>query len=95
MNCSKQIVLTGYRVQYVNLREPKPRTPREAIYIADQQWHEAMGLLGMNVREAIVRLYERGGYHAHSVERIKPKRVAEIDLCQLWGQTPATVEDTE
>lgn len=96
MTCSKQIVLTGYRVQYVDLREPKPRTPREEVYIADQQWHEAMGLVGQNVLDAIVTRYERAGYHAYCVEKIKPKRVAEIDLCRLWDQTesPATVEAT-
>ncbi len=35
MTCAKKIVLTGYRVQLVDLREPKPRTPQEHIHVAD------------------------------------------------------------
>lgn len=31
MKCRKQLVLTGYRVQFLDLREPKPRTPQEQI----------------------------------------------------------------
>ena len=92
MKCSKRIVLTGYRVQFVDLREPKPRTPREELYTVDQQWCDAMGLLGLNVLDAIKSRYEHGGYHAYSVEVIKPKRVVEADLRQLWesAEPPAT-----
>ena len=86
MKCTKNIVLTGYRVQYVDLRDPKPRTPREEIYVVDQQWHAAMGHLGLNVRDAIVKRYEYGGFHAFSVEQVKPKKVVEVDLSQLWEQ---------
>ncbi len=93
MKCRKQLVLTGYRVQFVDLREPKPRTPQEQIHVADRQWLDAMGLIGHNVADAIKSQYEKGGYKVFSVQPIKPKRVAEIDLCQLWAATeeaPAT-----
>lgn len=94
MNCRKQLVLTGYRVQFVDLREPKPRTPREKIHVADNQWLYAMGLTGQNVIANIQEQYERAGYKVFAVEPIKPKRVAEIDLCQLWEQlAPATAEE--
>lgn len=84
MKCRKQLVLTGYRVQFVDLREPKPRTPQEQIHVADRQW-----------LDAIKTQYEKGGYMVFSVQPIKPKRVVEIDLCQLWEQTaPAATEDT-
>ena len=91
MKCTKNIVLTGYRVQFVDLRDPKPRTPQEDIYVVDQQWHEAMGFLGLNVRDAIVKRYEYGGFHAFSVEQIKPKCVVELDLKQLYENQTAQV----
>ena len=95
MKCRKQLVLTGYRVQFVDLREPKPRTPQELIHVADRQWLDAMGLTGHNVADAIKSQYEKGGYKVFSVQPIKPKRVAEIDLCQLWEQlaSPTTEEE--
>ena len=95
MKCRKQLVLTGYRVQFVDLREPKPRTPQEQIHVADRQWLDAMGLIGHNVADAIKSQYEKGGYKVFSVQPIKPKRVAEIDLCQLWERlaSPTTEEE--
>lgn len=86
MKCRKDLVLTGYRVKFVDLREPKPRTPQERIYVADSQWLNALGLIGQNVIANIQEQYERAGYKVFCVEPIKPKRVAEIDLCQLWEQ---------
>ncbi|MBE6960214.1 MAG: hypothetical protein E7448_05785 [Ruminococcaceae bacterium] len=94
MQCRKQLVLTGYRVHYVDLREPKPRTPQEQIHVVDRQWLDALGLIGHNVADAIKSQYERAGYKVFGVEPIKPKRVAEIDLCQLWEQlVPSTAEE--
>ena len=87
MMCRKQLVLTGYRVQFVDLREPKPRTPQEQIHVADRQWLDAMGLIGHDVADAIKHQYEKGGYKVFSVQLIKPKQVVEVDLCQLWDQT--------
>ena len=95
MKCRKQLILTGYRVQFVDLRESKPRTPQEQIHVADRQWLDAMGLTGQNVIANIQEQYERAGYKVFGVEPIKPKRVAEIDLCQLWEQLalPTTEEE--
>ena len=84
MTCTKQLVLTGFRVQYIDLREPKPRTPMEEIYVVDSQWTGAMGFLGLNLQDGIKKRYEFGGYHVISIQPLKPKRVAEVDLCQLW-----------
>lgn len=92
MKCTKKLVLTGYRVQFVDLREPKPRTLQEQIHVADHQWLDAMGLTGQNVIANIREQYERAGYRVFGVEPVKPKRVAEINLCQLWEQL--TTEET-
>ena len=54
-----------------------------------------MGLTGQNVIANIQEQYERAGYKVFAVEPIKPKRVAEIDLCQLWEQlTPPATEES-
>lgn len=97
MICRKQLVLCGYRVQYIDLREPKPRTPKDAIHVADNQWVYAMGLTGQNILANIQEQYERIGYKVFAVEPIKPKRVVELDLCQLWEQAepPVTEESKE
>lgn len=93
MKCRKQLVLTGYRVQFVDLREPKPRTPQEQIHVADRQWLDAMGLIGHNVADAIKSQYEKGGYKVFSVQPIKPKRVVELDLCQLWNEAEQPISE--
>ena len=93
MKCRKQLVLTGYRVQFVDLREPKPRTPQEQIHVADRQWLDAMGLTGQNVIANIQEQYERTGYKVFSVEPIKPKRVVELDLCQLWNEVEPPISE--
>ena len=92
MNCRKEIVLTGYRVRYIDLREPKPRTPKEAVHVMDRQWLDALGLTGQTAAGNIRDQYERGGFKVFAVEPIKPKRRVELDLCQLWesAESPAT-----
>lgn len=89
MKCTKNIVLTGYRVQFVDLRDPTPRTPREEIYVVDQSWNDAIGIVGMNTHDVITERYRRGGFHVYSVEQIKPKRVVELDLKQLYENQTA------
>ena len=97
MKCNKLLVMTGYRVQFVDLREPKPRTPREEIHVADNTWIDACGLLGIVPADRIRDWYEAGGYKVISIETSKPKRTILLDLRQLWavaGQ-PGTEERTE
>ena len=92
MNCTKKITITGYLVKYADLREPKPRTIHEEVYTLDKDGADALGLMGLNVADYITARYERGGYHVTGVERIAPKRVLSLDLCQLWNTAalPAT-----
>ena len=97
MKCRKQLVLTGYRVQFVDLREPKPRTPREEIHVADRQWLDALGVIGKNATGIIREQYAKAGYEVFSVEQIKPKRTLWLDLCELWNEaeSPATITNEE
>ena len=95
MNCTKKITITGYLVKYADLREPKPRTIHEEIYALDKDGVDALALMGVNVADFITSRYERGGYHVVSVERITPKRVVTVDLCELWteAELPTAKED--
>ena len=94
MTCTKRISMTGFLVRYVDLREPKPRAAHESVYVMKNDALAALGLMGLNVLEFITTRYERGGYHVIGIAPAKPKRVAEIDLRQLWEQSAqsATVE---
>lgn len=84
MKCTKKIVITAYKVQYVDLREEKPRTPREEIYTIDKDLADAMGLLHLDITDAIRTRYERAGYKAFSIEKITPKCEVTLDLNQLY-----------
>ena len=94
MTCTEQISMTGYLVRYVDLREAKPRTIHESVYVMEKDALAALGLLGLNVLDFITTRFERGGYHVIGIAPAKPKRVAEIDLRQLWEKSAqsATVE---
>lgn len=97
MNCRKYFVLTGYRVQYVDLRESKPRTIHEEIHVADSEWIDACGVLCVSPPDRIKDWYEVGGYKVISIEKVKPKRTTVLDLRQLWEQAelPEAVSSDE
>lgn len=84
MKIGKQVTMTGYRVQFVDLREPKPRPVKEDVCVLDAAQLDALGLLGQNPVAEIEHRYERGGFHVIAVEKIG-KRVACLDLEQLWS----------
>lgn len=93
MKCRKEIVLTGYRVQYVDLREPRHlRKVCEEVYPIDKPGLESLNMMGVNVLDFIESRYSRAGYHVVGVERITPKRSATLDLRDLWAaaEPPAT-----
>ena len=97
MTCTKLITMTAFLVRYVDLREAKPHCIHEDVYVLDKDAMNALEALRMNVADFITARYQRGGYHVIGIAPAKPKRVAEIDLCQLWEQSapPATAEAGE
>ena len=95
MKCRKEIVLTGYRVQYIDLREPKPRTPKETVHVMDSQWLYALALTGQTAAGMIQEQFERSGYKVFSVELIKPKRCVELDLLQLWNNAEQSATEMQ
>lgn len=95
MRCRKEIVLTGYRVQYIDLREPKPRIPRVEIHVTDSTWIDACGLLGVVPADRIRDWYKTGGYKVINIETIKPKRTILLDLLQLWEAAKLPVTEVQ
>lgn len=93
MNCKKEIILTGYRVQLLDLREPKPRTVHEDTYTVDKAWSDAAAMMHLDVTEVIKARYEKGGYRVISLERIGPKRVVTLDLNRLFTEAATTPEE--
>lgn len=90
MNCTKELTLTGYQIRYADLREPKPRTIHDEVCVLDRDSLDALGQLRLSVADFIAARYERGGYHVISLERIAPRRVAKLDLHQIWNELGPT-----
>ena len=86
LKCTKKIIITAYKVQFVDLREEKPRTPKEEIYTIDKDWADAMGLLHQDITDAIRTRYEHAGYKAFSIEKITPKCEVTLDLNKLYKE---------
>ena len=84
MTCMKSLTLTGYSVQYVDLRDAKPRTVREEVYPMDEDAKAACLMLGLGVTDFIRSRYERGGYHVTSVQKLGDKRQTAVNLRHLW-----------
>lgn len=84
MNCRKQIVMTGYHVQFVDLREPKPRTVYDETYVLDRKFIDSLGVVRINVIDYITEKYAKAGYHVCNVQKAHSKRAAYVDLRQMW-----------
>jgi len=95
MKCRKQLVLTGYTVKYVDLRESKPRPLYTEVFTLEKADSDALAALGMNVANFITDRYKRSGYHVTNLERINSNRHAFVDLYQLWEQSaPVVVKES-
>lgn len=78
------MMLTAYRVQYVDMREPKPRTIHTEVYVLDAGTIGALSHTGQAVPDFIRRRYETGGYMVITVEREPGRRQIPLDLQALW-----------
>lgn len=68
-NSHKSISLTGYRVTFVDLREPKPRDQHTEIIVYDKEMIRAAEVLNLSVIDLIVERFAKGGYVVCSVEK--------------------------
>ncbi len=91
----KQMVLTGYKIQYVDRRDPRPRTVHEEVFVMDCKWIEALNLIHIDIVDYIREKYARNGYAVSTVERINARRRVSVDLQQLWEDAePSPSVDT-
>lgn len=95
MNCKKELVLTGFEVQFVDIREMKPRTVHTEIYTVDKDFLEALGMVHLEITEVIRSRYEQLGFKAFSVSKISPKRVVTLDLNRLFTEAATTPEESQ
>lgn len=84
MNSMKRITLTGYTVQYVDLRAPKPRPVTTEIFPLDEEIKTALNLLGRDVTGYIREKYENHGFHCIEVSKIPGKQIRYVDYRMLW-----------
>ena len=84
MNSMKRIILTGYTVQYVDLRASKPRPVTTEVFPLDEECKAALNLLGRNVLDYIREKYENRGFHCIEVAKIPGKQIRYVDYRMLW-----------
>lgn len=79
----RTVNMTGYTVEYVDLRQSKPRTVNKETVVLDAETIRAADVIGVNVADYIKRYFEKGGYSVISVAK-GDKREAVVDLKELY-----------
>ena len=91
MKTEKIINLTAYKVEYIDQREPKPRTVYTQTVVLDGGKISALNRLDMRPAGYITQQFERGGYTVSAVHKGETIE-ARIDLADLWQQTMTHIE---
>lgn len=91
MKTEKIINLTAYKVEYIDQREPKPRTVRTETVVLDGGKISALKRLDMTPGGYICREFERSGFTVCTVRKGETS-AAHVDLADLWQQTAAQIE---
>ena len=87
-----KLTLTGYLVEYVDLREPKPRPRHMETVVYDADMIRAVEMLGLNVTDCIEKRFAEGGYHVIQIVKAGQKVNAAVDLEYLYQQATAEIE---
>ena len=85
MKYTKTLTLAGYTVEYVDLRDPKPRGRRTETAVFTTEDISAAQLLGLDFTDVIKRRYQLGGYHVLSISKA-PRRAVTVNLGALYQQ---------
>lgn len=83
MKSIKRITVTGYTVEYVDLREPKPRAIYTEIAAFDTDVITAANTLGVEFTGYIRQRYGRSGYHILTITKIG-RRECFVDMGELY-----------
>lgn len=85
MNLEKKINLTAFEVEYIDTREPKPRTIHWGQIVLDGGRLSALARLGQTPAAFITQQYEAVGFRVASIHRGETIE-ALVDLPALWAE---------
>ena len=95
MKTEKTINLTAYTVEYIDQREPKPRTVYTQTVVLDGGKISALHRLDINPGGYITQHFERSTGYTVTAVRKGESLTACIDLAELWQHTAAAAELAE
>lgn len=85
MKSVKRMTVSGYIVEYVDLREPKPRKIYTETAAFDTDIIAAANTLGVEFTGYIRQRYERAGYHVLTISKAS-RRECFVDMGDLYQQ---------
>ena len=83
-NSIKHTRLTGYSVEYVDLREAKAREYKFKTMVYDGEMLRALEMLGQNVTDHIEDRFTKGGYKVIAIKKVGSIAAA-IDLKSAYS----------
>ncbi len=86
MKLEKTITLTAYEVEYIDQRQPKPRTVHRETVVLDGGKLSALERLEMRPAGYLAQQFERSGYTVATIRRGETIN-AHVDLAELWDKT--------
>lgn len=87
MNFFKTINLTAYHVEYIDQREPKPRTTYKETVVLDGSRISALNRLDIRPAGYITQQYANRGFIVTNICKSETL-TADVDLTELWQNTP-------
>lgn len=91
MKFEKAITLTAYEVEYIDQRQPKPRTVHRETVVLDGDRLAALERLGMRPAGYLAQQFERSGYTVATIRRGETIN-AHVDLAELWDKTRKEIQ---
>ena len=91
MKFEKTITLTAYEVEYIDQRQPKPRTVHRETVVLDGGKLSALERLGLRPAGYLTQQFERSGYTVATIRRGESIN-ARVDLSALWGETQREIQ---
>lgn len=96
MKVVKQVLLYAYTVEYVDQREPKPRTLHRETVVLDRERVHALDLLGVTVPDWIMQQYAKQGFTVTTSNIQKAaRRVVSVDTAALWAMAAQQTPDSQ
>lgn len=94
MKTEKTINLTAYKVDYIDQRDPKPRTVHTQTVVLDGGKISALNRLDIRPAGYIIQQFERSGFTVSAIHKGETITAC-VDLAELWQQTAAAAELAE